>query len=168
MSTPNPRPRLIDALPASKPPNLTGGTRRCANPPHAQARVHRRSKGRWSVRRGVEDPRPGRRATPGRIELPEARRTWKRLGHASNAGGNYNKVTKKSAASSRPRIAAAGHKTSHQILFEPKTGGRPAQPSHFRRGEHFAMQCLRDGLAVVLLAFIIFDSRRPPVHARKP
>ena len=50
-----------------------------AEPPHHQAGVHRRDRGRRPVRRGVEDAGPRRRATPGRTSST-APRTWSPTG----------------------------------------------------------------------------------------
>ena len=54
--------KVIDALPGTKTPNLTGGVSEdAAEPSHHQAGVHRRNQRQRPVRRGVEDAGPGRR-----------------------------------------------------------------------------------------------------------
>ena len=49
--------KVIEALPASRRPTSRAGPRDAAEPPHHQAGVHRRDRGRRAVRRGVEDGR---------------------------------------------------------------------------------------------------------------
>ena len=73
--------KVIDALPGTKTPNLTGGVAEAAaQPSHHQAGVHRRDQGQWPVRRGLEDARSGRRRClvegTARFEGPD-----RRLGH---------------------------------------------------------------------------------------
>ena len=86
--------KVIDALPGTETPNLTGGIAEgAAEPSHHQAGVHWRNQGQWPVRRGVEDARASSPATHGRRNSPDSKDLigdW-----VGKKCGNYNTKTNK-------------------------------------------------------------------------